>query len=243
MNRPLVLLTAGTLAASATCVVFWQRTQDLREALANAERLQIETAARLATAESERAVARTRAAALDDDLTVQRARATEAEARAAQFSRDLAEARNQASLAREEGGRHEAAAQGLRQELADLKLSLPPFTTADVVALQDRVAELEHEVEQLTPATPATAAAGPLPAGSPVRILQVGPADAFVVLAYGSDDGARLSQSLPVRRGTETIATVHILELQPRLSLATVAPETLRSGLRQGDTAFIASLP
>lgn len=244
MKLPYTLLGVAVLGAALLAYRYLYETGRLRAELTTAQQHSSDLSGRLGAAETAQSVAEARAAALDEDLTAQRARASEAEARAAQFSRELATVRTQLSLASEERGRHESDAAALRRELAELKLALPPFTLAEVEMLQAQLAEVEAEVARLTPPpVPAGGPSAPLPPGTLVRVLQVGPGDAFVVLAYGSEHGARLAQTLPIQRGTETVAAVHISELQPRLSLAHVAPESLRSGLRRGDTASIPSSP
>jgi len=235
---PLILSTAVVASGIVALLKHRSETQLIQE-LARVSAERNELTGRLAGAGHRVTELHERLAALDTDLTTTRARLTETEARAAQFSRDLADQRTRVSVAEEAAAGHERAANELRQELAHHKLNAPPFTMAEVSALHAQLAEAEEEIARLRPPERHPSTDGTLPPGSFVTVMKVGPENAFVVLDYGATLGARPAQQLQIRRGTEAVATVHISDIHDHLSLAIVQPDSLRSGLRRGDTASI----
>jgi hypothetical protein len=239
---PLFLSTA--VIASGTLAVLKNRSETrLLQDLARLSAERTDFKGRLSEAERRGAELHDRLASLDTELTAARARLTETEARAAQFSRDLADQRTRVSVAEEAAAGHERAASELRKELAEHKLNAPPFTLAEVAALQAQLAEAEAEAARLRPPGEDPAAAGHLAPGAVVTVMRVGPENAFVVLDYGATLGARHAQQLQILRGTERVATVQISDIHDHLSLAIVQPDSLRSGLRRGDTASIPYSP
>jgi phage shock protein A len=232
---PTSLLTIALLAAGAVAVVKTREAGRLENARTAAEAKAADFASQAAAHERRTVEVRARLAEVDGHLSAARATLSETEARLAQHGRELAEQRNRVSLAEDNARRHEEAAEGLRKELAHVKLTAPPFTFAEFEALQARTDDAEARLAALTAAA----------VREPVRatVLRVGPADAFVVLDYGAERGGRVDQQLQVRRGEEIVATVRISEVHPQLSLALVDPRSLRSGLRTGDTALISPSP
>lgn len=238
------LLLCTGMIASGTIAVFKHRSETrLLRDLAGLTAGRNQLTGELAEAERRGDELLERLATLDTELTAARARLTETEARAAQFSRDLADQRTRVSVVEEAASNHEQAAHDLRKELAEHKLNAPPFTLAEVAALQAQLAEAEAEAARLRPPGQDPDVEGHLPPGSIVTVMQVGPENAFVVLNYGAILGARHAQQLQVVRGTERIATVQISDIHDHLSLAIVQPDSLRSGLRRGDTASIPYSP
>ncbi len=232
---PTSLFTLALLGAGAFAVIKTREAGRLDTARAAAEAKAAEFATQVAAHERRTSEVRARLTEVDGHLTAARAALSEAEARLAQYGRDLAAQRNRVSLAEEDARRHEEAAEGLRKELAHVKLTAPPFTFAEFEALQSRADDAEARLAALTTAAGREAVQA--------TVLRVGPADAFVVLDYGAERGGRIDQQLQVRRGDEPVATVRISEVHPQVSLALVEPRSLRSGLRTGDTALISPLP
>jgi hypothetical protein len=232
---PVSLLTFALLAAGAVAVIKTREAGRLENARTAAEAKAADFASQAAAHERRIVEVRARLAEVDGHLSAARATLSEAEARLAQHGRELAEQRNRVSLAEDHARRHEEAAEALRKELAHLKLTAPPFTLAEIEALQARADDAEAHLAALAAAA----------VREPVRatVLRVGPGDAFVVLDYGAERGGRIDQQLQVRRGDDPVATVRISELHPQLSLALVDPRSLRSGLRTGDTALISPSP
>ncbi len=238
-----LILSAAVVASAAIAFLKHRSETQLIQELSRVSSERNDLTGRLAAAERRGTELHDRLAALDADVTTTRARLTETEARAAQFSRDLADQRTRVSVAEEAASGHERAANELRQELAQHKLNAPPFTLDEVAALQSQLDEAEAEVARLRPPERRPATDGHLPPGAAVTVMRVGPENAFVVLDYGAALGARPAQQLQIRRGTEPVATVHISDIHDHLSLAIVQPDSLRSGLRRGDTASIPYLP
>lgn len=235
MKMLLSLLSIALAAATAVAILQTRAVTRLEAACAAAEAKGADLARKAGALEARSNEVRARLVEVDGQLSVARASASEAESRLVHAQRELAEQRNRVSAAEENLRRHAEAEEQVRLELARLKLTAPPFTAAEVEALQVRADEAEARLGALA------AAAAP----EPVRasVLRVGPDNTFVVLDYGTERGGRLDQQLQVKRGTETVATVRITELHPQLSLALVEPRSLRSGLRTGDTALSSPAP
>ncbi len=70
-------------------------------------------------------------------------------------------------------------------------------------------------------------------------VVSVGPSSALVVINYGASHGALPEQRLFIRRGTETLATVHISDVRENFSIAQVRPDTLQAALHKGDSAVL----
>lgn len=198
--------------------------------------------------------AKSRQATLLQELTSSRGETEEFQARLAasetqvsRLTREGAELQLQlaASAASSEELRQETDA--LRHELAALKLTASTLSLAEVDELHATIAALEDRLASLEPASPgATAGSAEFPApvpGSRYEVLSVGPGDAFVILAYSRQQGARPSQQLHIAREGEPLATVQIMEVRDPFAIAHVRPETLRRGLRKGDSASIPSAP
>jgi TolA-binding protein len=236
MKLSLSLLTLGLVCSSALVVHLHRTNRALQSSLLTAETTANENATRAAEADRRTSEVRARLTELDGQLSTARAQLSETETRVAQLNRDAADQRNRVSLAEENARTHEAAADELRRELAHLKLNTPPFTLTEIETLQATLADAEARLAALTPARPVHPEAS-------ATVMRVGPENAFVVLDYGSAHGARSGQQLQIRRGTDVVASVQISDLHEQLSLALVMPDTLRSGLRKGDSAPIPSQP
>jgi hypothetical protein len=121
----------------------------------------------------------------------------------------------------------------------------PPPPAIDVAAYDRRIAELEQQLTQLltraladaveAPAAEPTPAPVAPPAPPAYQVVRVGPRDSFVVLDYGTEQGARLNDIIRLRRGTLEVARVQISDARPRFSLAQVLPGTLKGQLQSGD--------
>lgn len=120
----------------------------------------------------------------------------------------------------------------------------PPQPAIDVAAYDRRIAELEQQLTQLLTRAladtvePAASEPEPVPAPAAApayQVVRVGPRDSFVVLDYGSEQGARLNDIIPLRRGTLEVARVQISDARSRFSVAQVLPGTLKGQLQTGD--------
>lgn len=151
----------------------------------------------------------------------------------------------------------------LRQKLAEA--ALPPGTSAspagartappagrpvepapDVSAYRSRITGLEEQLVRLLtralaePPAPREDERVPAPTPpAPFQVVRVGPRDAFVVIDYGSGQGARPDQILSLWRGTSEVARVQISDARPRFSLAQVLPSTLKGLLQPGDLVVL----
>ncbi len=178
----------------------------------------------------------------DSTLAETRSRLSSSEARNAQVSREIIEMRLQLEAGQATIGRLERETGELHHELALTRLNTPTITLEEVEGYLTAISTLEARVagleEQIAASQPPVA-----DPGRSFPVLSVSPGDAFVVLGYGTDDGARPAQQLRVTRGTETVATVQISEIRGSLAIAQVQPDSLRSSLRTGDSASIPSSP
>ncbi|GAB1487716.1 hypothetical protein MASR2M8_01570 [Opitutaceae bacterium] len=205
-------------------------TQTLRTDLAAASTAQADLGRQLGTAQAE--------------LSETRARVSASESAATELRREVANTRQELAEAERQlqAGSQEAVA--LREALALTKLEVAQAGADEIAAYQATISQLEEQLAALTAkdASESTTADTPvLPVSVPV--LSVGPANAFVVLGFGSDDGAKPDHTLEIRRGTETLATVLITAVHSHHAIAQVRPDSLRAGLHKGDLAIITLSP
>lgn len=119
---------------------------------------------------------------------------------------------------------------------ATLDAQTPSATSADgnaIDAYRERIAALELQLTQLL----ARALAEPPPAD--FQVVRVGPRDAFVVVDFGTDQGAAVGDELTLCRGTYVVARVRISDARARFSVAHVLPATLKRQLQTGDFVLI----
>lgn len=174
---------------------------------------------------------------LDTALGEARTRLTTAEARNVELIRELVQTRSQIgeseNLARELAAL-QAAHRTLQQELA---------TTPPAALDPEMLAAFERVMVELGQRLTSPPAAPPLSLTSSrartALVVSVGPSQSFVVLNYGAEHGALPRQELLIRRGTETVAKVHISDVRPHHSIAQVQPDSLSGVLHKGDSAVL----
>jgi hypothetical protein len=185
-----------------------------------------------------------RVSSLQGELGENRNRLAVQEGSASDLRRELALVRSQLEQRDQQSLVWQGEAANLRESLALAKLEVSSAGADEIAAYQARIVALEADlaaaVERTRPGGPA-APVVVLPTTVPV--LEVGPDNAFVVLGFGSKDGARPSHVLEIRRGTESVATVLITGVDPHHAIAQVRPNTLRAGLHKGDLATMISSP
>lgn len=126
-----------------------------------------------------------------------------------------------------------------------------PLTSAgrpaesDNEANRERIAVLEAQLTDLLTRAlaeplPPPAAPAPSRTPSPYQVVRVGPADAFVVVDFGTSHGASLGDELVLCRGTSVIARVQISDARAKFSIAQVLPAALKGQLQPGDFVLIA---
>ena len=153
-----------------------------------------------------------------------------AEARAITLSRELSEVRTQFTDQTATLQQREAALDELKKELIQSRLNGAAALNAGLEEHRRTIRQLEQDLlEAQTRAAPAA------PEARAMKVLSVGPADAFVVLDYGSTRGAAVNQQLLVRRDSASLATVTISDVRENHSIAQVMAASLRGSLRPGD--------
>lgn len=200
-----------------------------------------------------------RAIELDSQLGSTKARTTAAAAKSFQLARELDETRSLLSEREQREIALLAELATLRRKVAEAAPSsssvlagsgkaegavavtggpsvpaVPP-PTLDVAAYLRRIEELERQLPDLL--TRALAQPPPSPDAAPAthQVVRVGPADAFVVLDYGAEHGARPNAVISLQRGTSELAQVQISDVRSRFSLAQVLSGTLKGQLQTGD--------
>lgn len=209
----------------------------LSVALASAEVERDTAAADLEAANARASVLAGRTTSLEAELTQARSQLETAEQRAIALARDVDTLR--ASVAEQEavGAQLRATNAALTEELVQTRLHAAAADPAELEQLRHTVARLEAELADAL-AAPKLAADRTSPPAE-VRVLGVGPENAFVVLDFGADQGAEPNRLLLVRRGSDPLATVAIGPVHPRHAVAHVVPDTLQGSLRVGDRAFL----
>lgn len=243
MKPRIVALLLGA-AALGLGLAWWQERHTGRELAAQVSRLsrhnadlnyELKQAAKRAAEVTQRAIE------LDTQLGTAKARTTTTVSRQVQLTRELTETK--AILSDQE---HREVA--LMAELATLRQKVAeagapstapaptPAPAVDLTTYNRRIAELEQQLTQLLARALAESALEPAPAQAVThQVVRVGPRDAFVVLDYGREHGARTSDIITVQRGTSAVAQVQISDARPRFSLAQVLPGSLKGPLQSGD--------
>lgn len=181
---------------------------------------------------------------LDADLGATKTRLTATEARSVQLSRKAAALEVQLQDRARQLAEVNARLAAANQELATARAN--PASEESVAHYQATITDLRRQVAELRAAVQPVPSALPPPTLTTSRartasVVSVGPANAFVVLNYGARHGALPRQTFQVRRGTETLATVHISDVRENYSIAQVQPDSLRGALHKGDSAVLNS--
>lgn len=242
-NPVLVALLVLTAALVPSLLLRQQRARsEVERAALEADRARLQ--AEVGRSAEAQAGLTARVNSLHGELADNRSRLAVQEGSVSDLRRELAQVRSQLEDRDRQALASQAEAANLRESLALAKLEVSSAGADEIAAYQARIEALEADlasaVERTSPARPTTPAAV-LPTSVPVQ--EVGPDNAFVVLGFGANEGARLDQQLEIRRGTESIATVLITGVDPHHAIAQVRPDTLRAGLHKGDLATITSSP
>lgn len=231
-------LLAAMLVATAAAYV--HRTMAHRQLSDRHAAMAAENAALVATLTTARQSADALALqvdSLDTALGEARTRLTTAEARNVELTRELVQTRSQIgeseNLARELAAL-QAAHRTLQQELATAP---PAALDPEMLAAFERVmGELGQRLAS-PPAAPRLSLTSTR--ARTALVVSVGPSQSFVVLNYGAEHGALPRQEFLIRRGTETVAKVHISDVRPHHSIAQVQPDSLSGVLHKGDSAVL----
>jgi hypothetical protein len=240
-----VLIPSLLLAATLVTSLFLLRERSrLQTAVATLDSARTGLQAELGRSAEAHTVLTARVNSLQGELGETRNRSSVQEASASDLRRELAIVRGQLDERDKQSVVWQAEAANLRESLALAKLEVSSAGADEIAGYQARIEALEADLttafERTAPSRPA-APVIVLPTTVPVQ--EVGPDSAFVVLGFGSNEGAQSSQVLEIRRGTESIATVLITGVEPHHAIAQVRPDTLRAGLHKGDLATITSSP
>ena len=182
-----------------------------------------------------------RAVELDSQLGSFKARTTATETRNQLLARELtAREQREVSLMAELAELRQRSVSSAAEQPAGVSQNSDPPPAVDVEPYRRRIAELEQQLIQLltrslseVPAeTPPSEEAPP---SRPHQVVRVGPGDAFVVLDYGTEHGARPQAIIRLWRGTSEMAQVQISDVRPRFSIAQVLPGTVKRQLQTGD--------
>ena len=240
--KPLLLILAGTTALALGAAVILQVSHSRSRARLLDELA--DTRATLSSTEEEKteAVGRGellagRVAALESEVANTTSRLEAAEVRSAGLARDLDGLRQIAAAHEADVRRLKDENAALTAELVQSRLSPATLDAAELQQARETVASLEAKVAQLEAAA-REATAPPAPPDQ-VRVLGVGPENAFVVLDFGARKGAAVNQLLLVRRGSAPLATVAIRTVHARHAIAHVIPDSLQGSLRDGDVAIL----
>lgn len=263
-SLPLVLCAVallGAIASTGLYVRVLNARKVLETQLVAARERGTALEKQLADAAAQNATLDQRLTALDSDLGAVKSKLTAAEARAIQLNRELTQAKTLVAA-------HDQAARLLGEQVESLRRDLAEARSAaispdTVAAYKTTIADLERQLAEAKNGAAAPAVAGAstavftthAPAAPPdlpspisdrhapgapaLRILSVGPANAFVVLNYGANHGAQTGQSLDILRGTDPVASVLISDVRPNFSVAQVRPDSLRGALHKGDPAVL----
>jgi hypothetical protein len=257
---PLILCVIALLGSALSAALYFQignSKQILELRLADANTRAAKLDADLARANEETGTLKAKLANATLELQQTRAELASAQDRGRQFELDLSalrvgltSAREDLSATRSVVSLYERTAQGLAEEVTNLKRDLADTRASlaapeAVAAYKSTIAELERQLATarngvVLPAAPgASTAAFSSRAAGRATILSVGPGSAFVVLNFGAARGAQPGQRMTVSQGTNEVAIVLISDVRPNYSVAQVLPDTLRGALQKGDLAVL----
>lgn len=99
-----------------------------------------------------------------------------------------------------------------------------------------RIATLETQLAALLTRALAEPVADTLPpAVAPRQIVRLGPEAAFVIVDYGTQQGAQPGEIIRLQRGTSVLAQAQISDAHARFSVAHVQPASVKGQLQTGD--------
>jgi len=222
----LVIAILGTVATGALYYRAAGRSQSLQIQLAASQVHTDQLAHDLAKNALLSLNQQARLEAMDLDLASTKTRLTATEAKRVQLVREMSQ---------------------LREQLASAQSSEAQLTEV-LTQSRDSLARLTRELDTLrpspppalSPAEPASLAVLTTSRARTASVVSIGPGNAFVVINFGAAQGALPTQTMTIKRGTESIATVLITDVRKNYSIAHVRPDTLRGTLQKGDSAIIA---
>jgi ribosomal protein L29 len=250
----LVLCILALLGSAASGYFYWQigetKTQlqgDLTSATNRAETLQADLVQTRATLEQRQA----QLTEVDAERAEARRNLTAAEARNVQVTRELETIRRNLAAKDEAERKLNADLDQLRRELVQTRLAGQVGSPEELERARQTIAGLEARIAELQTAATAptsTTAGGTRASSAPqqaalsertasARVARVGARNAFVILELGSQDGIAVGNRFAITRDGETIAQSIISEVRDTFAIAQVAPTSIRSTLRPGDSA------
>ncbi len=251
-----VLALLGALASAGLYVVIGNTKAELQRSLTASEARATRLSTELAEASEHGESLQRQLNALDADLGDTKSKLTAAEARAVQISRELNQTRTQLTARQEAEQTLTSALTASKRELVQARLAAAQSVSPQeanglremIDKLESNVATLQNQlntrISNANNGSPAPVNAAPAASFSAdrsmnARVVTVGPKSAFVILNYGSTNGATLSQELLVRRGADPMARVQISDVRENYSVAQVLPESLQGSLQKGDAAML----
>ncbi|MBW7896342.1 MAG: hypothetical protein H3C27_14635 [Opitutaceae bacterium] len=226
---------------------------------ASSHRAKLETRLQAVTAEAQRtelaltdALAREdglrqQLAGLDEALGATKVRLTASENRNIELTRESARLRldlnsRDTKLAEQENELRSANASLARLQSLHLSPEERSRFEQTIGRLEFELTETKREllgIRAQTVSPPPALQAFTTSRGRTASVVSIGPANAFVVVNYGSSHGALPSQTMQIRRGPDTLATVRISDVHPQHSVAQVLPDSVQGALHKGDLAVL----
>lgn len=262
MRVPLYVwpLGAALLGSLAALVHYQGRAREAETRAQTLGRQLSEVRFEAKQAKEQWAALQSKAAELDSQLGAAKTRSTASETRSTQLTRELGTIKRRLT----EREQREIALLGeldtLRQKVAagTPAPSAPPQHApgptqpapeppADLAAYHQRITALEAQLTGLltralaTPVNtePPPGTDTPRPASPGRQVVKVGPSEAFVIVDYGSADGAKIGDDLTLIRGTQEVGRVQITDARPHFSLAHPRPAARKGQLQPGDTVIL----
>lgn len=261
----LVLCVIAILGAAASTYFYidiGNKKEELQAQLATTETRANDLNAKLEESKASNEGLQKRVLAVDNERAEAVTKASNAETRSTQLSRDIAQLSNQLTAKNEAERALNREISELKSELARAKLAAAAATPEEVEAYKQNIATLQARVTELesgrgtgtvaslpnttagattttSTATAATASTPGAPAGLSAQVVSIGAQNAFVVLNVGSTQGVQVGQTFTLTRGANTVATAQVSSVQNNYTIAQVASGSLRGGLAKGDTATL----
>lgn len=251
----LVLCVVAILASAASTYFYLdigKTKEELEAKVATTETRASDLQAKLTEATAQSEGLQKRLLSTDDERAAAVTRASAAETRSTQLSREIAQLKNQVTAKEDAEQALNREVSQLKRELAQSKLSASAATPeevegykANIATLQARITELESNrgtvagLPNTTGGTSAAPQAGAA-AGLTAEVVSIGAQNAFVVLNVGSAQGVQAGQSFNITRDGAAVATAQVSSVQDNFAIAQIASGSLRNGLLKGDKAVLA---
>lgn len=260
MKSLTLALCVIAILGSAASTFFYFQIGNTKEALKQEVQKSQATAtdlnAKLTEANTAKDGLEKRLLAVDNERADAITKASAADTRSAQLTRDIAQLNNQVTAKADAEKSLNAEISQLKGDLARAKLATSSATPEEIEGYKTKIETLEARVKELNnPSTvsstsgtsgtsadgSATAPAAPVVAPSDLsaEVVSIGAQNAFVVLNAGSAKGVQAGQNFAITRSGSTVAKAQVSSVLENYAIAQISAGSLQGSLSKGDVAAL----